>query len=102
MPCPENPFLVIDSSFVMSLINVVDLGTHSMFICDLVESNVINDKESMSYNYYLNNVKPKPETNSSKGYVCTVCGWVYEGDSLPDDIICPLCKHGAADFEKIM
>lgn len=92
----------INSYLSLEVINVVDLGTHSMFICDLVESNVINDKESMSYNYYLNNVKPKPNSNGTKGYVCTVCGWVYEGDSLPDDIICPLCKHGAADFEKIM
>jgi flavin reductase (DIM6/NTAB) family NADH-FMN oxidoreductase RutF/flavodoxin len=92
----------INSYLSLEVIQTVDLGTHIMFICDLIESNVINDKESMSYSYYLNNVKPKPNTNGSKGYVCTVCGWVYEGDTLPEDIICPLCKHGAADFEKIM
>ena len=73
-----------------------------MFICDLVEAKVVNDKESMSYTYYLENVKPRNDLKGKKGYVCTVCGWVYEGDSLPSDIICPLCKHGAADFEEII
>ena len=55
----------------------------------------------MSYTYYQNNVKPKPQVEGKKGFVCKICGWVYEGDVLPDDIICPLCKHGAADFEPI-
>ena len=55
----------------------------------------------MTYTYYQNNVKPKPQTEGKKGYVCKICGYVYEGDELPDDFICPLCKHGAADFEKI-
>ena len=54
----------------------------------------------MTYNYYQSNVKPKPDTEKKKGYVCKVCGYVHEGD-LPDDFICPLCKHGAADFEEI-
>lgn len=79
----------------------VDLDTHGMFICSVTEARVISDKETMTYNYYQQNVKPKPATEGKKGYVCTVCGYVYEGDELPDDIVCPLCKHGAADFEKI-
>lgn len=91
----------INSYLSLEVIQTIDLGTHLMFICDLTESNVINEKESMSYSYYLNNIKPKPQSDSKKGYVCTVCGWVYEGEDLPSDIICPLCKHGAADFEKI-
>ena len=79
----------------------MDLGTHGMFICSVAEARVMGDKETMTYTYYQKNVKPKPQTEGKKGYVCKVCGWVYEGDPLPEDIICPLCKHGAADFEPI-
>jgi len=79
----------------------VDLDTHGMFVCSISESRVMSDLETMTYTYYLDNVKPKPETEGKKGYVCKVCGYVYEGDTLPDDYICPLCKHGAADFEEI-
>ena len=79
----------------------VDLDTHGMFICQITEARVINDKPTMTYTYYQDNVKPKPETKGKKGYVCKVCGYVYEGDELPDDFVCPLCKHGAADFEPI-
>ena len=79
----------------------VDLGTHGMFICEITEARVISSADSMTYAYYYDNVKPKPDTEGKKGYVCKVCGYVYEGDELPDDIVCPLCKHGAADFEKI-
>ena len=91
----------INSFLSLEVFEYIDLGTHGMFICDLVESRILSDKESMSYSYYLDNVKPKGDTTGKKGYVCTVCGWVYEGDTLPDDIVCPLCKHGAADFEEI-
>lgn len=79
----------------------VDFDSHGMFICKVTEARVISDKETMTYSYYQNNVKPKPETDGKKGYVCKVCGYVYEGDTLPDDYVCPLCKHGAADFEPI-
>ncbi|MBR5721251.1 MAG: flavin reductase [Clostridia bacterium] len=79
----------------------VDLDTHGMFICAVTEARVISDSETMTYTYYQNNVKPKPKTDGKKGYVCKVCGYVYEGDKLPDDFVCPLCKHGAADFEEI-
>lgn len=79
----------------------VDLDTHGMFICSVSEARVINDADTMTYTYYQNNVKPRPDTDGKKGYVCKVCGYVYEGDELPDDFICPLCKHGTADFERI-
>ena len=79
----------------------VDLGTHGMFICSVTEARVVSDQETMSYTYYQKYVKPKPQTEGKKGFVCKVCGYIYEGDELPEDYICPLCKHGAADFEPI-
>ena len=79
----------------------VDLDTHGMFICSITEARVLSDKETMTYTYYQQNVKPKPETAGKKGFVCKICGYVYEGDELPEDFVCPLCKHGAADFEPI-
>ncbi len=91
----------INSFMSLSVEDYVDLGTHGMFICSITEARVISDRETMTYTYYQNNVKPKPETEGKKGFVCKVCGYVYEGDELPDDFVCPLCKHGAADFEPI-
>ena len=91
----------INAFFSLKVENYVDLGTHGMFICSITESRVITNSETMTYTYYQNNVKPKPETEGKKGYVCKVCGYVYEGDELPEDFVCPLCKHGAADFEPI-
>ena len=87
----------------MSLVveQYVDLDTHGMFICSITEARVISDRETMTYTYYQNNVKPKPKTEGKKGFVCKICGYVYEGDKLPEDFICPLCKHGVADFEEI-
>jgi len=79
----------------------VDLDTHGMFICSVTEARVLSDKNTMTYTYYQDHVKPKPETEGKSGYVCRICGWVYEGDTLPEDLVCPLCKHGVADFEKI-
>ena len=91
----------INAFFSLKVEDYVDLGTHGMFICSVTESRVITKKETMTYTYYQTNVKPKPETEGKKGFVCKICGYVYEGDELPDDIVCPLCKHGAADFEPI-
>ena len=91
----------INSFMSLKVEQYIDLGTHGMFICSITESRVINNVESMTYAYYHENVKPKPETKGKKGYVCKICGWIYEGDVLPEDIICPLCKHGASDFEEI-
>ena len=79
----------------------VDLGTHGMFICSVTEARVMSDQDTMTYTYYQKYVKPKPQTEGKKGFVCKVCGYIYEGDELPEDYICPLCKHGAADFEPI-
>lgn len=91
----------INSFMSLKVEQYVDLDTHGMFICEVTEARVISDKETMTYSYYQNNVKPKPNTSGKKGFVCKICGYVYEGDTLPDDFICPLCKHGAADFEEI-
>ena len=91
----------INAFFSLKVEDYVDLGTHGMFICSVTESRVITKKETMTYTYYQTNVKPKPETEGKKGFVCKICGYVYEGDELPDDFVCPLCKHGAADFEPI-
>ena len=82
------------------VINQLDLGTHIMFICDVTECANLTNLPTMTYSYYFANVKPKPEAEK-KGYVCRICGWVYEGEELPEDIVCPLCKHGAADFEPL-
>ena len=91
----------INSFMSLKVEQYVDLDTHGMFICSITEARVISNAETMTYTYYYNNVKPKPETEGEKGFVCKICGYVYEGDTLPDDFICPLCKHGAADFEEI-
>ena len=97
--------LVFLSKYINSFLSLkvkqyVDLGTHGMFICDVTETRIIAPVETMTYTYYQKNVKPKPQTQK-KGFVCKVCGYVYEGDKLPEDFICPLCKHGASDFEEI-
>ncbi|MBQ6332196.1 MAG: flavin reductase [Clostridia bacterium] len=92
----------INSFMSLKVEDYIDLGTHGMFICSVTEARVINRVETMTYTYYQKNVKPKPATEGKKGWVCKVCGYVYEGDELPEDFICPLCKHGAADFEPIL
>ncbi len=91
----------INSFMSLKVEQYIDLDTHGMFICSVTEARVINRVETMTYTYYQKNVKPKPATEGKKGWVCKVCGYVYEGDELPEDFICPLCKHGAADFEPI-
>ena len=91
----------INAFFSLKVEDYKDLGTHGMFICSVTEARVINNVETMTYTYYQKNVKPKPEAQGRKGFVCKVCGYVYEGDTLPDDFICPLCKHGANDFEPL-
>ena len=94
LPSHINAFLSLEVE------QYVDLDTHGMFICTIKESKKINNNPTLTYNYYQANVKPKPE-EKKKGWVCKVCGYVYEGDELPEDFICPLCKHGASDFEKL-
>ena len=97
------PFLprYINAFMSLKVEQYVDLDTHGMFICQVTEARVLSDKPTMTYTYYQENVKPRPATEGKKGYVCTVCGYVYEGDTLPEDFICPLCKHPASDFEPI-
>lgn len=91
----------INSFMSLKVEQYVDLGTHGMFICSITESRVMSNVETMTYSYYQDNVKPKPQTEGKKGWVCKICGYVYEGEELPPDFICPLCKHGASDFERI-
>lgn len=91
----------INSVISLKVEQYLDLDTHGMFICSVTEARVLSDKETMTYTYYQNHVKPKPQTEGKKGYVCKICGYVYEGEPLPEDFVCPLCKHGVADFEKI-
>ena len=91
----------INSFLSLKVEDYVDLGTHGMFLCSITEARVMGQKGSMTYAYYHANVKPQPQTEGKKGYVCKICGWVYEGEPLPEDIVCPLCKHGYADFEPI-
>ena len=91
----------INSFMSLKVEQYVDLDTHGMFICSVTEARVLSDRETMTYSYYHANVKPKPKTEGKKGYVCKICGYVYEGENLPEDFICPLCKHPASDFEPI-
>ena len=87
--------------FSLKVESYLDLGTHGMFLCSITEARVLSDRETMTYAYYQKNVKPKPEAKGKKGFVCKICGYIYEGDVLPEDFVCPLCKHGAADFEPL-
>ncbi len=87
--------------FSLEVESYSDVGSHGLFICTLSEAKVLGKGETMTYSYYQANVKPKPAPAKKKGFVCTVCGYVYEGDTLPDDFICPLCKHPASDFKPL-
>lgn len=85
------------------VITTIDEGTHTLFVADVTEAKTLSSAPSMTYQYYFENVKPKPAPapEKKKGFVCTICGYVYEGETLPADFICPLCKHGAEFFEPI-
>ena len=91
----------INAFFSLEVEQYVDLGSHGMFICSVTEARVISDRPTMTYAYYHENVKPKPQTEGKSGYVCTICGYVYEDGPLPEDFICPLCKHGVDFFEPV-
>ena len=92
----------INSFMSLEVEQYIDLESHGMFICKVFEALVVSNMPTMTYDYYHKNVKPKSNTKKEvKGYVCKICGWVYEGETLPSDIVCPTCKHGADDFEKI-
>ncbi len=91
----------INAFMSLEVLEYIDLDTHGMFICALDECDVLSDKETMTYTYYHKNVKPKPEAETKKGWVCTVCGYVHDEDELPDDFVCPLCTHGREVFERL-
>ena len=79
----------------------IDLSTHSLFIGQLVATEILSETPTITYNYYQKNIKPKPQNENQKGWRCKICGYIYEGENLPSEFICPICKHGAVDFEKI-
>ena len=84
------------------VVSTLDLGTHTLFIADVTGGEVLSQVPSATYSFYQNNIKPKPaSTEKRKGFICTVCGYIYEGETLPDDFICPVCKHPASDFRPL-
>ena len=103
----ENGIMYITEStnacIFVNVLKTVDLGSHTMFIGEAEDMKVLSDKPSVTYDYYFKNIKPKPKENKSGTTVwrCIICGYEYEGEELPSDFICPLCKHPASDFEKV-
>ena len=84
------------------VVSATDLGTHTLFLADVTDGSVLSEGASVTYSYYQNNIKSAPTAaEKKKGYICTVCGYIYEGDVLPEDFVCPWCKHPASDFKKI-
>ena len=79
----------------------IDLSTHTLFIAQLVGAEVLSEVPTATYDFYQKNIKPKPDETKKTGWRCKICGYVYEGEELPPDFICPWCKHGVEDFEKI-
>ena len=90
----------INAYISLSVVEYIDMGTHGLFICSVTESKTISDDESVTYSYYQKHIKPRPQ-KKVQGYVCKICGYTYEGETLPSDFTCPLCKHPASDFEPI-
>ena len=93
--------------FSLHVVKTVDLGSHTMFICEPVMMEVLSSASSCTYEYYQNQIKPKPQpvaktSNGETVWRCTICGYEWVGEELPDDFICPICKHPKDDFEKIM
>lgn len=84
------------------VIDAIDVGSHTLFIADVTDGEILSDVPSATYAYYFSNIKPKPEAApKKKGWICTICGYIYEGEVLPPDFICPICKHPASDFKKL-
>lgn len=90
-----NSFISVDID------EIIDFDTHDMFVGHITDTAVLSDKESLTYSYYQDNIKLKQNDNKKTGYVCTVCGYIHESDTLPDDFVCPVCKHGASAFVKL-
>lgn len=91
----------VNAYLAATVISQTDLGTHTLFVAEVTDCDVLSDIPSCTYDYYHAQVKPKPEPVKKAGFRCKICGYVYEGDTLPEDYICPLCKHPASDFERI-
>ncbi len=101
----ENGLLYL-TSFTNAVISAkvmdtADYGTHTLFAAEVTEAKVLSSVPSVTYQYYFDHIKPKPQQEKKKGYICKICGYVYEGDTLPADFVCPICKHGAEDFESL-
>lgn len=90
----------INAFLSLEVLDYIDMGTHGLFICNVTEAKTVSDEESVTYSYYQKHIKPKPQ-KKVKGFTCKICGYTYEGDTLPQDFTCPLCKHPASDFEPI-
>ena len=88
------------------VVDYYDYGTHTLFVAEVTEAKTLSSEKSVSYEYYQSNIKPRPnaeppKTEGKGKWVCKICGYVHEGEELPDDFICPWCKHPAEDFEKV-
>jgi flavin reductase (DIM6/NTAB) family NADH-FMN oxidoreductase RutF len=83
------------------VLSTTDLGTHTLFLAEVTDCEVLSNDSSVTYTYYQKNIKPAPAPQKKKGFVCNICGYIYEGDTLPADFICPLCKHPASDFSPL-
>ena len=83
------------------VVSSMDLGSHTLFIAEVTDGEVLSGEAACTYGYYQSNIKPKPAPAQKKGWVCSVCGYVHEGEELPDDFICPLCKHGKEDMKPL-
>ena len=97
---PENTNALLSAK----VIDFYDYGTHTLFVAEVTEAKTLSGEKSVTYEYYQNHIKPKPQTEKAASggkWVCKICGYVHEGEELPDDFICPWCKHPASDFEKI-
>ena len=84
-----------------TVVSSIDLGTHTVFLAEVTDGAVLSEEKSVTYEYYHNHIKETPVTDKKKGFICTICGYIYEGDILPDDYICPICKHPASDFKPL-
>jgi flavin reductase (DIM6/NTAB) family NADH-FMN oxidoreductase RutF len=103
-----NGIIYIDNNETNAVISAkvvssTDLGTHTLFLADVTDCEVLSNAPSVTYAYYQKNIKPapQPEEQKKKGFICNICGYIYEGDTLPDDFICPWCKHPASDFRPL-
>lgn len=101
----DNGLLVLtrytNAYFSAKLSRTVDLGSHTLFIAELEDAQVLSDQPACTYGYYQSDIKPKPQSKKKEGWVCSVCGHVYEGKELPEDYVCPLCRHGKEDFRPL-